>query len=78
MPGCASNPQCVNGQCVYRPTATAACLPPDVAFCDPGGHPECNLSGSGYPADAGACGVKECWVDASTCYWSGCMGLVSH
>jgi hypothetical protein len=79
-PSCASSAKCdtTTHYCDFGVTATMACVPPDVQFCDPGGHTECVPDGAAYPADASHCGVKECLADASVCYWSSCMNVTSH
>jgi hypothetical protein len=79
-PSCASSYKCntTTHYCDFGVTATMACVPPDVQFCDLGGHTECIPDAAAYPTDASRCGVRECLADAATCYWSGCMPLTSH
>jgi len=80
QPGCSTGtPSCSGtGFCSYNATAGSLCLPPDVAFCDYGGHPECNRIDGFYPPDVSACGVAECVVDAGTCVWGKCVPPTGH
>jgi hypothetical protein len=75
---CSTNPRCTAGYCTFTPTSGSTCLPPDVSFCDPGGHPECNRSDGTYPPDASACGTKECVATNSVCSWATCAAPAGH
>jgi hypothetical protein len=75
---CSSASKCVGGYCIYTPNAGDKCLPPDVAYCNAGTHPECDRTDGSYPPDASGCGTKQCVVTGTICDWARCVAPGGH
>jgi hypothetical protein len=81
-PACVTANMCntTDNYCYFQITPHSTCLPPDVSYCDPsdgGIHPEC--LNAIPPADASACGTRQCVADAGVCGWSTqCQVAAAH